>query len=62
MALVKSAFDNVNGNLSDIQLFHTDKGFECKNQAIDEALDAFKINAYLGKKDARMIMLFRSDI
>lgn len=37
-ALVKEAFMNVSGPLQDIEIFHTDRGNEFKNTAIDELL------------------------
>lgn len=48
--LVKEAFASVNGNLSHIQIFHTDRGSEFKNQAIDEVLEGFKITRSLSHK------------
>lgn len=48
--LVKKAFASVKGDLRNIQIFHTDRGSEFKNQAIDEALEAFKIKRSLSKK------------
>lgn len=34
--LVKQAFMSIKGKLSDIHIFHTDRGNEFKNQTIDE--------------------------
>jgi putative transposase len=48
--LVKQAFQSVNGNLKDIQIFHTDRGNEFKNQTIDETLEAFEIQRSLSHK------------
>jgi len=48
--LVKQAFQSVNGNLKDIQIFHTDRGNEFKNQTIDETLKAFEIQRSLSHK------------
>jgi len=48
--LVARAFASVEGNLSDIQLFHTDRGSEFKNQGIDELLDTFRVGRSLSKK------------
>lgn len=49
-ALVKEAFNTVKGPLSDIKLFHTDRGNEFKNKLIDEVLDAFNIGRSLSNK------------
>lgn len=48
--LVKEAFNSVSGSLKRIQLFHTDRGSEFKNQVIDEILKAFNINRSLSRK------------
>ena len=48
--LVKQAFQSVKGNLKDIQIFHTDRGNEFKNQTIDETLKAFEIQRSLSHK------------
>ena len=48
--LVKQAFQSVKGNLRDIQIFHTDRGNEFKNQTIDETLTAFDIKRSLSHK------------
>ena len=48
--LVKQAFQRVNGNLSEIQLFHTDRGNEFKNTVIEEILEAFDITRSLSHK------------
>jgi len=48
--LVKAAFASANVNLSKISIFHTDRGNEFKNQAIDEMLDTFLISRLLSKK------------
>ena len=48
--LVKQAFQTVNGNLKDIQIFHTDRGNEFKNQLIEETLKAFDITRSLSHK------------
>ena len=48
--LVKQAFQSVKGNLKDIQIFHTDRGYEFKNQTIDETLKAFEIQRSLSHK------------
>lgn len=39
--LVKQAFQSVKGSLEDIHLFHTDRGNEFKNSAIEEILETF---------------------
>ena len=41
--LVKQAFQTINGNLTDIQIFHTDRGNEFKNQLIEDTLKTFEI-------------------
>jgi putative transposase len=41
--LVEGTFQSVNGNLTDIQIFHTDRGNEFKDNTIDKALNAFNI-------------------
>ena len=48
--LVSKAFSSVKGNLSNISLFHTDRGNEFKNQLIDETLSTFNIDRSLSKK------------
>lgn len=48
--LVKQAFQSVKGSLKDIQIFHTDRGNEFKNQTIDETLKAFEIQRSLSHK------------
>lgn len=48
--LVFKAFSRVKGNLSSIQLFHTDRGNEFKNSAIGETLEAFGIARSLSRK------------
>lgn len=48
--LVKEAFMTVSGNLSNIQIFYTDRGNEFKNQLIEETLDAFEITRSLSHK------------
>lgn len=49
-ALVKKAFSTVQINLSQIKIFHTDRGNEFKNQIIDEILDVFEIERSLSMK------------
>ena len=39
-----------NCNLSEINIFHTDRGCEFKNNIIDEVLEAFNIKRSLSKK------------
>ncbi len=41
--LVERAFQSVNGNLTDIQIFHTDRGNEFKHNTIDKALNVFNV-------------------
>jgi len=48
--LVKSAFYSVNGNLNDIEIFHTDRGSEFKNKDIDEIIKTFGITRSLSRK------------
>lgn len=48
--LVKEAFQSVEGNLEDIRLFHTDRGNEFKNQAIEKLLETFHIERSLSHK------------
>lgn len=48
--LVYNAFLRSTCNLSNINIFHTDRGNEFKNKIIDEVLDGFKIKRSLSKK------------
>ena len=48
--LVYQAFATVKYDLSKISIFHTDRGNEFKNNAIDGLLDTFEINRSLSKK------------
>jgi putative transposase len=48
--LVYQALSTVKANLSNIQLFHTDRGNEFKNKIIDEALKTFQIKRSLSMK------------
>lgn len=48
--LVRQAFATVEGSLTDIQIFHTDRGNEFKNQSIEETLEAFEITRSLSHK------------
>ncbi|WP_430606763.1 IS3 family transposase [Enterococcus sp. AZ170] len=48
--LVKRAFQQVQRPLTDIQLFHTDRGNEFDNQLIDRVLEGFQIQRSLSKK------------
>jgi putative transposase len=48
--LVARAFASIQGDLRDIQLFHTDRGSEFKNQLIDETLVTFNIGRSLSMK------------
>jgi len=48
--LVAKAFAKVNMNLENIQIFHTDRGNEFKNQLIDETLETFHIKRSLSMK------------
>ncbi len=49
-ALVKKALSTVQTNLSQIKIFHTDRGNEFKNQIIHEILDVFEIERSLSMK------------
>ena len=48
--LVSKAFARVNTSLKNIQVFHTDRGNEFKNQIIDETLSTFSIKRSLSMK------------
>ena len=48
--LVKKAFSRISYPLTDVQVFHTDRGKEFDNQAISELLQAFGIKRSLSKK------------
>lgn len=48
--LVYTAFSSIKTNLSQIQMFHSDRGSEFDNSLIDELLDTFKINRSLSLK------------
>ncbi len=48
--LVYDAFATVKADLNTIQMFHTDRGSEFKNQIIDEMLDVFQIKRSLSMK------------
>ena len=48
--LVHQAIASVQGNLNNIQMFHTDRGNEFKNKLIEEALTAFQIKRSLSLK------------
>ena len=48
--LVKQAFRKVEGNLSEIHIFHTDRGNEFKNETIEELLETFHIERSLSHK------------
>ena len=49
-ALVKQAFMAVNGSLEKINIFHTDRGNEFKNQLIEETLETSSITRSLSHK------------
>ena len=49
-SLVYDAFMKVEGNLNEIEIFHTDRGSEFKNKMIEEVLEAFEIRRSLSKK------------
>lgn len=48
--LVQQAFFSVESSLGDIQVFHTDRGSEFKNQIIESSLSAFNIKRSLSAK------------
>ena len=48
--LVSKAFATIEGELSKIQIFHTDRGNEFKNKLIDETLETFSIQRSLSMK------------
>lgn len=48
--LVLKVFSSVRDNLSNIRIFHTDRGNEFKNQLFDETLQTFNIVRSLSKK------------
>lgn len=48
--LVKSSFATLDFPISDIDVFHTDRGSEFDNAEIDELLEAFSIRRSLSKK------------
>jgi transposase InsO family protein len=48
--LVHKAFSTIKYNLKDIKIFHTDRGNEFKNNAIEDLLNGFGINRSLSKK------------
>ena len=49
-ALIYEAFATITGDLNHIQMFHTDRGSEFKNQLIDEMLDVFHIKRSLSMR------------
>lgn len=57
--LVKKAFSTVQTNLSQIKIFHTDRGNEFKNKIIDEILEVFEIERSLSMKDVPMTTLLQ---
>jgi transposase InsO family protein len=48
--IVKEAFSSISFPLYDIEIFHTDRGSEFKNAAIDETLRTFQIQHSLSRK------------
>lgn len=48
--LVSKAFASIKNNISNIRIFHTDRGNEFKNRLIDETLSVFNIDRSLSKK------------
>lgn len=49
-SLVTKAFSSIQRPLNEINIFHTDRGNEFKNKAIDQLLSAFSIDRSLSKK------------
>lgn len=49
-SLVMKAFAGIKANLKEIRIFHTDRGNEFKNTAIDELLKTFEIDRSLSMK------------
>ncbi|BAH41695.1 hypothetical protein BBR47_07180 [Brevibacillus brevis NBRC 100599] len=49
-ALISRTFAAVQGNLRQIEWFHTDRGSEFKNQKMDELLETFEIGRLLSMK------------
>ncbi len=48
--LVQKAFSSIKSDLKNIKIFHTDRGSEFKNQAIDQLLNTFDISRSLSHK------------
>lgn len=48
--LVKAAFNRISYPLTEVELFHTDRGKEFDNQTIEEVLQTFVITRSLSKK------------
>ena len=48
--LVRKAFYSAKVNLSEIEIFHTDRGSEFRNHVVDEIIEAFGIKQSLSKK------------
>ena len=48
--LVYQAFSRIDANLSDISIFHTDRGSEFKNNVIEGLINTFDIQRSLSKK------------
>ena len=48
--LVMAAFATLRSLISDVEVFHTDRGSEFDNAAIDEMLDAFGVERSLSRK------------
>ncbi len=49
-ALVQKAFASIGGSLNELELFHTDRGNEFKNRAIEGLLETFGIDRSLSMK------------
>ena len=54
--LVKTAFSKIRGNLSDIAIFHTDRGSEFKDELTDTVPDSLKSDTHLVQKAVRTTM------
>ncbi len=60
--LVKKAFIIVKINLSQIKIFHTDRGNEFKNKIIDKILDTFNIDRSLSMKGSLCLSILIESI
>ena len=60
--LVKKAFIIVKINLSQMKIFHTDRGNEFKNKIIDKILDTFNIDRSLSMKGSLCLSILIESI